>query len=718
MCLRIRIAALLLVVLPVGASAQQATPQPPRSVFDMSLEDLLELEVVTASRTEEKLTRSTSVMSVITARDIERAGYRTLYDVLARVPGFFPTTQATWKLVGTRGLVADGNDHILLLVDGHAQNSIVAHGFQQQDQIPALEKVSRIEIIRGPGSVLWGTSAAHAIINVVTKDSVDGDGVHASTGYANEDGLWTANVLKGIRMGDASGVLSASVWRAGGYQTSIGPNVKFPWGASTNIWPALDAQEPGFDVSLKLTEGDEHQLLARIVQTNVPYPWDSWTYDIAGGMRPGADLRMRKAYVDYRRKKAHTDRLEVEYTFFGDMLLQNRFPHDDVTPAAGLDTRWIEDQSREELAVGAETTATYAVTGDQTLRLGAKYVHTDVGPNRGFRFDTSTNLPTVPGANEEQVPVIDIPSGNDNNAALYGEHRVTFGGGRTDVFAGLRADYNDWRESRTVILPRAGIIQSVSPRVVAKYVFNTGYLRPNAAYSKSGGKFYRSPSKSIETVNVVDRSEQVRSHDVQVSLANDRDYLIGTWFYMSVDNFISWETKLDLGYRNMGEAYSRGVEIEGRYFLTDALAITGNYSLARGYLRSIPTGVDVNGVVQSLDGALTNADREWLNYPNHIWNLGADLIRSTQSLNVNVRGWHSMNIVAPFTAANAGQYDTLSGEVYLDLTYVAKALPGGFDARVFGNNLLDNDDAIGLVVNNGVFHPRGRNIGFQISRRF
>ena len=125
---------------------------------DLSIEDLMQMKVITASRVEEKLPRSTSVMSVITARDIERAGFRTIYDVLARVPGFFPSTQATWKLVGTRGLVADGNDHILLLVDGHPQNSIVAHGFQQQDQIPALEKVERIEIIRGPGSVLWGTA--------------------------------------------------------------------------------------------------------------------------------------------------------------------------------------------------------------------------------------------------------------------------------------------------------------------------------------------------------------------------------------------------------------------------------------------------------------------------------------------------------------------------------------------------------------------------------
>jgi outer membrane receptor for ferrienterochelin and colicin len=210
-------------VVPAVAAAQDQNPGVER-VSELSIEDLMKVDVVTASRVEEKLTRAASVMSVITAREIERAGFRTVYDVLARVPGFFPSTQATWKLVGTRGLVADGNDHILLLIDGHPQNSIVAHGFQQQDQIPALEKVERIEIIRGPGSVLWGASAAHAIINVVTKDQLDGrKSVHVATGYGSGDGLWTMNLMKDIRMGDAKGVVSASYWKAGGYNTPEAP---------------------------------------------------------------------------------------------------------------------------------------------------------------------------------------------------------------------------------------------------------------------------------------------------------------------------------------------------------------------------------------------------------------------------------------------------------------------------------------------------------------
>ena len=65
---------------------------------------------------------------------------------------------------------------------------------------------------------------------------------------------------------------------------------------------------------------------------------------------------------------------------------------------------------------------------------------------------------------------------------------------------------------------------------------------------------------------------------------------------MTVDDIISWETKLDLGYRDMGAAYSHGGKLEARYVLGPNVALSGNYSLARAYLRTIPIGVDVNGV--------------------------------------------------------------------------------------------------------------------------
>jgi hypothetical protein len=270
-----------------------------------------------------------------------------------------------------------------------------------------------------------------------------------------------------------------------------------------------------------------------------------------------------------------------------------------------------------------------------------------------------------------------------------------------------------------VVLPRAGIIHSISPGLTTKYVFNTGYLRPNAAYSKSGGKFYRAPSKTIEDVNVVDRSEQVRSHDLQLTFADKGNYLVGTLFYMTVDHFISWETKLDLGYRDMGAAYSYGGELEARYFLTTDVALSGNYSLARGYLRSIPTGVDIHGVTQLLDGALTNANREWLNYPMHMWNVGADIVlHGHHSVNANLHGWDNMKIVEPFTATNPGGYGVLSGEWYVDASYLARNVMASLDLRLSAMNLSNNTEPVGMVVNNGVFHPRGRSLGIQLTKGF
>jgi hypothetical protein len=102
-----------------------------------------------------------------------------------------------------------------------------------------------------------------------------------------------------------------------------------------------------------------------------------------------------------------------------------------------------------------------------------------------------------------------------------------------------------------------------------------------------------------------------------------------------------------------------------------------------------------------------------------MWNLGADVIvHDGHSLNVNARGWHSMKIVAPFTAVNPWAYEDLGGSVYLDASYQLKNVLSRVDLRVTATNLFDNTDPVGMVINNGVFHPRGRNIAFQLSTRF
>ena len=235
---------------------------------------------MTASKTPQTISDATSAMTVITADDIARWGVRTLYDALKRVPGFFPSNQSTWPLVGSRGLVADGNDNLLLLVDGHQQNSIVGQGYQQQDLMPDLQDVKRIEIVRGPGSVLWGSNAVFGVINIITKDGSDEPGNRLTVGYGDRDGQTSGNYLYSFKKGDdVSGLVSLSAWRSNGYDrpgggTGANGNVDFPWGSVAG-WPPIDKQGESYDFYTKLKIGDANQLLARMANTNTVYPWDS-----------------------------------------------------------------------------------------------------------------------------------------------------------------------------------------------------------------------------------------------------------------------------------------------------------------------------------------------------------------------------------------------------------------------------------------------------------
>ena len=97
--------------------------------------------------------------------------------------------------------------------------------------------------------------------------------------------------------------------------------------------------------------------------------------------------------------------------------------------------------------------------------------------------------------------------------------------------------------------------------------------------------------------------------------------------------------------------------------------------------------------------------------------MGMPIASERRWKNASMKG-SDMRIVAPFNAPAPGGYDSLGGEVNVDLNYVAKNAIANLDVRLFITNVFDNTNPIGMVVNNGVFHPRGRGLGFQLSRRF
>lgn len=132
--------------------------------------------VTAASKHEQSLEEAPSAVTVITAEDIRRFGYRTLAEALRSVPGFYTSYDRNYAYLGVRGFLRPGdyNNRILLLVNGHTYNDDI-YGSAAIDNSFGIdmEAIRRIEIVRGPGSALYGGNALFAVINVVTAGATD-----------------------------------------------------------------------------------------------------------------------------------------------------------------------------------------------------------------------------------------------------------------------------------------------------------------------------------------------------------------------------------------------------------------------------------------------------------------------------------------------------------------------------------------------------------------
>jgi len=158
--------------------------------------------------------------SVITADEIRAFGYTTLPEALEAIRGVFSGDDGQYTYLGIRGFAPPGdlNTRILILWDGHAMNDVWAgQGYLGRDLNVDLDEVDRIEVVRGPGSALYGTSALFAVINVVPRDHL-GAGEHVeAAGSIGGPGAWRAHVTGALGgEGGPTALLSGSVYRADG----------------------------------------------------------------------------------------------------------------------------------------------------------------------------------------------------------------------------------------------------------------------------------------------------------------------------------------------------------------------------------------------------------------------------------------------------------------------------------------------------------------------
>jgi len=138
------------------------------SLFDMSLEDLLNMEIVSASKKAENINVAPATIYVITEQDIINNGYTELVEALENVPGVVPINLDFFAFGGQRGFLSNFSQTLILINGREMQNLIAAETFISHQF--ATHNIKRIEIIQGPGSALYGANALLGVINIITKN--------------------------------------------------------------------------------------------------------------------------------------------------------------------------------------------------------------------------------------------------------------------------------------------------------------------------------------------------------------------------------------------------------------------------------------------------------------------------------------------------------------------------------------------------------------------
>src|SRR5450631_980547 len=149
-------------------TARDQAPQ--TDLTNLQIEDLMNVDVTSASKKEQKLSRVPAAIFVITQEDIGRSGATNIPDLLRMVPGLevAQVTPSVWA-ISARGFNGQYSNKLLVLIDGRTVYTPLFSGVYWDAQDVPLDSIKRIEVIRGPGATVWGTNAVNGVINIMTK---------------------------------------------------------------------------------------------------------------------------------------------------------------------------------------------------------------------------------------------------------------------------------------------------------------------------------------------------------------------------------------------------------------------------------------------------------------------------------------------------------------------------------------------------------------------
>ncbi len=211
-CMRVLAATMLVPCLCVCSAAVADAPadnlEPKENLFDKDITELMNVEITsTATLTQTSTRLAPAAITTITEDQIQLSGARHLYELLDIYVPNFQWARNSWEAdnMGLRGIMTDRDDKYLLLVNGRVMNERTHYGVISERDLPLLQDIHHIDVVRGPGSALYGPGAVSMVINIVTHNAETFQGTDVTTRAGTGEEFYTTEIRHGHKFPDGEG---------------------------------------------------------------------------------------------------------------------------------------------------------------------------------------------------------------------------------------------------------------------------------------------------------------------------------------------------------------------------------------------------------------------------------------------------------------------------------------------------------------------------------
>lgn len=484
--------ALALAVMGTPLRAQEDASE----LMKLSLDELLNLEITTASKHKQNINLVPAVVTVYTRDQAQELGARDLVDLLRLTPGFLELGDANERNFGTRGVSGTTAQHVLVMINGHKLTDLLT-STTAPDWV-SLDYVERIEIIRGPGSALYGGNALSGVINIITRTGSSYDRSSLDFSYGTGNSVRTGYQF-GRKFSDAEEMyVSMGFRRSGGLSVEQDRlrdlAVAFTNRGVTFSRPATGGAErvnryyPSYDV-LGVYRRSRLTLTANLEKSGfgLSRPQEGWNVvDIRQEWFDTPNRTDDRQFLEFAFEllppgRPHHWALKASFDHFRQdlhHLLNSRTTHRNV----GQVNRLIGDNWRGNLETQVSTESVgfgkgrFTIAGVEFNYTGQDYDLYVPADSSGF-FVGFSNRGDRPVANDDEV-----------NLSSFVQSEGYFFGDRLGVTVGLRNDNNNTYGA--VFSPRVAFVLSQSDLLKYKLLAATAFLPPPFLY-RSGTRAFR-----------------------------------------------------------------------------------------------------------------------------------------------------------------------------------------------------------------------------------